>query len=104
MRGSPHSERSDSTRACRARRQPGSAFKPFIYTTAIANRMTTTKIIVDEPVSYEIVGTVEAERIWEPKNYDGKFRGPLTLRTAVEQSINIPAIKTLGALRPPTVI
>jgi len=97
-------EKSQFNRAWQARRQPGSAFKPFIYTTAIANRMTTTKIIVDEPVSYEIVGTVEAERIWEPKNYDGKFRGPLTLRTAVEQSINIPAIKTLGELGPQTVI
>jgi len=97
-------EQSQFNRAWQARRQPGSAFKPFIYTTAIANRMTTTRRIVDEPVRYEILGATEAERIWEPKNYDGKFRGEITLRMALEQSINIPAIKTLAEVGPQTVI
>jgi len=97
-------EKSQFSRAWQARRQPGSAFKPFIYTTAIANRMTTTKIIVDEPVTYEIVGAVESERIWKPRNYEGRFSGPVTLRTALERSINIPAIKTISELGPQTVI
>jgi penicillin-binding protein 1A len=104
MIGGADFERSQFNRAWQARRQPGSAFKPFIYTTAIANRMTPTKIIVDEPVRYEIAGAAPAERIWEPKNYDGTFRGPVTLRTALEQSINIPAIKTIAELGPQTVI
>ncbi|HEU5298737.1 MAG TPA: PBP1A family penicillin-binding protein, partial [bacterium] len=97
-------EKSQFNRAWQAYRQPGSAFKPFIYTAAVANRMTTTKIIVDEPVTYEIAGATAAERIWEPKNYDGKFRGPIALRAAVEQSINIPAVKTIAELGPQTVI
>jgi len=95
---------SQFNRAWQARRQPGSAFKPFIYTAAIANRMTTTKIIVDEPVTYEIVGAAPAERIWTPKNYDGTFSGKVTLRRALEQSINIPAIKTIAELGPQRVI
>jgi len=95
---------SQFNRAWQAHRQPGSAFKPFIYTAAVANRMTTTRRILDEPVRYEIVGATEKERIWEPKNYDGKFRGEVTLRTALEQSINIPAIKTLAEIGPQTVI
>lgn len=97
-------EKSQFNRAWQARRQPGSAFKPFIYTTAIANRMTTTKIIVDEPVTYEIIGTVESERIWKPRNYEGRFSGPVTLRTALERSINVPAVKTISELGPQTVI
>ncbi|MDQ7843860.1 MAG: penicillin-binding protein 1A [Armatimonadota bacterium] len=95
---------SQFNRAWQAHRQPGSAFKPFIYTAAVANRMTTTRRIVDEPVRYEIVGATEKERIWEPKNYDGKFRGEITLRAALEQSINIPAVKTLAEIGPQTVI
>ncbi|MGH2400327.1 MAG: transglycosylase domain-containing protein, partial [bacterium] len=97
-------EKSQFNRAWQARRQPGSAFKPFIYTTAIANRMTTTKIIVDEPVTYEIVGAIQSERIWKPRNYEGRFSGPVTLRAALERSINIPAIKTISELGPQTVI
>lgn len=97
-------EKSQFNRAWQARRQPGSAFKPFIYTTAIAKGMRTTKVIVDEEVTYEIVGTVEKERIWKPKNYDGKFRGPVTMRQAIEQSINIPAIKTLAEVGPEQVL
>ncbi len=93
---------SQFNRAWQAQRQPGSAFKPFIYTTAIANGMTPTKIIVDEPVTYEIIGT--KERFWKPKNYDGKFNGPLTLRYALEHSINIPAVKTLNDVGPQSVI
>ena len=97
-------EKSQFNRAWQARRQPGSAFKPFIYVTAIAKGMRTTKIIVDEEVTYEIVGAIEKERIWKPKNYDGKFRGPVTLRQAIEQSINIPAIKTVAEVGPQQVL
>jgi len=92
--------KSQFNRAWQAQRQPGSAFKPFIYTTAIANRMPPTKVIDDGPVTYSIPGLKD----WEPKNYDGTYSGPVTLRTAIERSINIPAIKTLIEVTPPRVV
>ncbi|MBI2246866.1 MAG: penicillin-binding protein 1A [Armatimonadetes bacterium] len=91
--------KSQFNRAFQARRQPGSAFKPFIYTTAIEAGWRSTKVLLDAPVSYRSgVGW------WHPKNYDGKFRGPVTMRTALEKSINIPAIRTLNTLRTTRVI
>ena len=93
---------SQFNRAWQARRQPGSAFKPFIYTTALATGASPAKIIVDEPVTYEIPGT--RERIWKPKNYDRKFSGRVTMRTALERSINIPAVKTAAEVGPQAVI
>ncbi|HEV8354856.1 MAG TPA: penicillin-binding protein 1A [bacterium] len=93
-------KQSQFNRAWQARRQPGSAFKPFIYTAALASGMTPSKIIVDGPVSYDIPGF----RVWRPRNYDGRFRGPVTLRYAVEHSINIPAVKTLAEIGPTRVI
>ena len=94
--------RSQFNRAWQARRQPGSAFKPFIYTTALGTGASPAKIIVDEPVTYDIPGT--RERYWKPKNYDRKHSGPVTMRTALERSINIPAVKTLAEVGPQAVI
>jgi penicillin-binding protein 1A len=74
-----------------ALRQPGSAFKPFVYTAAIDNGFQPTDIIVDEPVSFP----GGDGKPYEPGNYDQTFRGPVTLRYALQQSINIPAIKLL---------
>ena len=85
---------SNFNRATQARRQPGSAFKPFVYTTAMDNGFKPTDIIVDEPVSFP-GGNGEA---YEPQNYDHTYRGPVTLRYALQQSINIPAIKLLRKL------
>jgi 1A family penicillin-binding protein len=82
---------SNFNRAIQARRQPGSAFKPFVYTAAIDNGFHPTDIIVDEPVSFP-AGNGE---LYQPGNYDHTFRGPVTLRYALQQSINIPAIKLL---------
>ncbi|HEY3247340.1 MAG TPA: penicillin-binding protein 1A [bacterium] len=93
-------KQSQFNRAWQARRQPGSAFKPFIYTAALANGMTPAKIIVDGPISFDIPGF----RVWKPRNYDGRFRGPVTLRYAIEHSINIPAVKTLAEIGPTRVI
>ena len=93
-------KQSQFNRAWQARRQPGSAFKPFIYTAALASGKTPADIIVDGPVSFDIPGF----RVWKPRNYDGQFRGPVTLRRAVEQSINIPAVKTLAEIGPTRVI
>ncbi|SDF23986.1 transglycosylase domain-containing protein [Sporolituus thermophilus] len=71
-------------RAVMAERQPGSAFKPFVYLAALENGFTAASIIDDSPVSF---GS------WSPVNYDGKFRGPVSLRTALEQSLNVVAVK-----------
>jgi penicillin-binding protein 1A len=82
---------SNFNRATQARRQAGSAFKPFVYTAAIDNGFHPTDIIVDEPVSFPAGdGT-----LYQPGNYDRTYRGPVTLRYALQQSINIPAIKLL---------
>jgi penicillin-binding protein 1A len=82
---------SNFNRAIQARRQPGSAFKPFLYTAAMDNGYHPTDIIVDEPVSFPGANG----ELYQPQNYDRQFRGPVTLRYALQQSINIPAVKLL---------
>jgi penicillin-binding protein 1A len=82
---------SNFNRALQARRQPGSAFKPFVYTAAMDNGFHPTDVIVDEPVSFP-GGNGE---LYQPQNYDRTFRGPVTLRYALQQSINVPAVKLL---------
>ncbi len=77
-------------RATQAKRQPGSAFKPFVYTAAIAQGYTPSSVIVDQPITY-----TTASGTWKPGNYDGKYRGPMTLRAALEQSTNTVAIQLL---------
>lgn len=72
-------------------RQPGSAFKPFVYATAFEKGYDDTTVVVDEETNFGIWGDKE----YIPKNYDGKFRGPVTLRQALSQSLNIPSIKVL---------
>lgn len=72
-------------------RQPGSAFKPFAYATAFKKGYDDTTIVLDEETNFGIWGDKE----YMPKNYDGTFRGPVTLRQALAQSLNIPSIKVL---------
>ena len=83
---------SNFNRATQARRQPGSAFKPFVYTAAMDNGFKPTDLVVDEPVSFP---GGPGGRPYEPQNYDRKFRGTITLRYALQQSVNVPAIKML---------
>ena len=73
-------------------RQPGSTFKPFAYVTAFKNGYTDKTIIVDERTNFGKYGT---NKDYIPQNYDGFFRGPVTLRTALAQSLNVPAVKVL---------
>ena len=80
-------------RAVQAHRQPGSAFKPFIYTAAIDNGFRASDLILDTPVVYEANSAGEE---WRPQNYSATFLGPMTLRFALKKSQNIPAIKLLG--------
>ena len=83
-------------RATQAQRQPGSAFKPFIYATALATGFKVTDIVEDTPVSFPDA-TGEP---WEPANYEGRFHGPVTLQEALEDSINVATIKLLSEVKP----
>ena len=85
-------EQSKFNRATQAFRQVGSAFKPIVYSAALERAgYTPATIIVDAPISFPS----EPGKIWSPHNYDYKFLGPIPMRYALEQSRNIPAIKTL---------
>jgi penicillin-binding protein 1A len=77
-------------RAMQALRQPGSAFKPFVFMSAIENGMTAEDIINDSPVSF--AGAKPGQR-WIPRNYDGKYYGNVTLRTALAKSLNCATVR-----------
>ncbi|TFH67117.1 MAG: penicillin-binding protein, partial [Gemmatimonadales bacterium] len=84
--------KSEFNRATQAKRQPGSAFKPFIFTAAFDKGLTPATIIMDSPVIYR--DTLK-DSLWKPQNFSEKFYGPTTLRTALIQSRNLVTIKLL---------
>jgi penicillin-binding protein 1A len=90
-------ERSKFNRATQARRQMGSVFKPIVYTAAIDRGFTPVSVFIDEPSSFE---TGPNQPPYTPLNYDRKFEGPVTLRRALEQSRNIPAVKAMQDVGP----
>jgi len=77
-------------------RQPGSSFKPFIYSAGLEKGYTPASVIADEPVSISAEET--GSQAWEPKNYDGKYEGPMTLRTALAKSKNMVSIRLLRSI------
>ena len=79
-------------------RQPGSSFKPFIYSGAIEKGFTPATIVNDGPLFFD-AGTTGSQP-WEPKNYDGKFEGPMPLRTALAKSKNMVSIRILQSVGP----
>jgi penicillin-binding protein 1A len=86
-------DRSQFNRALQARRQPGSAFKPFIYAEALRHGFTPATIVYDTPMVFEDdLGT------WKPKNYTYSFSGPITIREALAKSKNISTIKILQSI------
>ena len=93
MVGGRDFSKSEFNRATQSRRQPGSAFKPLIYTAAFDKGMNPSTRIVDSPIVFEDPSTEDG--LWKPKNFDEKFLGPVTLRTALVQSRNIVTIKIL---------
>jgi len=93
--------RSKFNRATQARRQVGSLFKPVLYSAAIDKGFTAESVFIDEPVSY-IAGPNQPP--YRPLNYDRKFEGPVTLRHALEDSRNIPAVKAIEAIGPEQVV
>ncbi|MBM4314693.1 MAG: PBP1A family penicillin-binding protein [Deltaproteobacteria bacterium] len=93
MVGGRDFNRSEFNRATQSRRQPGSAFKPLIYTAAFDKGMTPSTVIVDAPIVYPDPSSPDG--VWKPKNFDEKFLGPTTLHNALVQSRNIITIKVL---------
>ncbi|HMA08551.1 MAG TPA: PBP1A family penicillin-binding protein, partial [Ramlibacter sp.] len=77
-------------------RQPGSGFKPFIYSAALEKGFTPTTIVNDAPLFFD--AGVTGGQPWEPKNYDGKFEGPMPLHTALAKSKNMVSIRILQAV------
>ena len=81
--------------ATQAWRQPGSSFKPFIYSGSLEKGFTPASIIEDSPISFP--AAVTGSQAWEPKNYDGKYEGPMRMRTALAKSKNMVSIRLLQA-------
>ncbi len=84
--------------ATQAWRQPGSSFKPFIYSAALEKGITPLTVVNDAPLFFSAAQT--GGESWEPKNYDGRYDGPMTLRRAVAQSKNMVAIRVLQDIGP----
>ncbi len=83
---------SQFNRALQARRQPGSAFKPFVYTAALSSGKTVLSMTDDSPVEFER----NEEELWKPRNYDGTFLGPIPLIEALAKSRNLATIRLLN--------
>jgi penicillin-binding protein 1A len=90
-------ERSKFNRATQAYRQVGSAFKPFVYTAAIDSGYTPVTMLMDTPISFP---GGAGQPAYTPLNYDRAFEGPITLRRALEQSRNVPAVRVMDQLGP----
>jgi penicillin-binding protein 1A len=86
--------RSQFNRALQARRQPGSAFKPFVYAAALDRGKTLISMADDSPVAFDLSET----ELWKPRNYDGTFLGPIPLLTALAQSRNLATIRLLDEI------
>jgi penicillin-binding protein 1A len=96
MLGGYDFERSKFNRATQAMRQVGSAFKPIVYAAAVEKLgWTAATIVVDSPISFPNPWN---KTVWAPQNYDLRYLGPIPVRKAVEQSRNVPAVKTLQAV------
>jgi penicillin-binding protein 1A len=82
--------------ATQAWRQPGSSFKPFIYSASLEKGFSPASIINDEPIVFP--ASVTGSQAWEPKNYDGKYEGPMRMRTGLAKSKNMISIRILQAI------
>ena len=84
---------SEYNRAVQSRRQPGSSFKPFVYTAAMEDSVSPGDVLMDRPVTFSVpFSNSTPNGKWAPKDFDRKWRGPVTVRYALEHSLNIPAI------------
>ncbi len=124
MVGGRSFQESQFNRAVQARRQPGSAFKPFVWLAALDNGFTAATIMDDFPVAFQNNGndwklietatdtyaiakataTLKEDLVWIPKNFDGKYFGPVTLRRALAFSRNIVAVRLIDKVTPKKVV
>ncbi|MEW5774001.1 MAG: PBP1A family penicillin-binding protein [Thermodesulfobacteriota bacterium] len=93
--------RSQFNRATQARRQPGSGFKPIVYSAALDNGLTAASMVLDAPIVYT---DFDNDRIWKPENYSGVFYGPTLLRTALAKSRNLVTIRVAQQIGIKTII
>jgi len=91
-------EKNKFNHVTQAWRQPGSSFKPFIYSAALEKGVTPSTVVNDGPMFFSADTT--GGKPWEPKNYDGKFEGPMTVRTALAKSKNMVSIRILQTVGP----
>ncbi|WP_374316640.1 penicillin-binding protein 1A [Aquabacterium sp.] len=89
-------DRNKFNHVMQAWRQPGSSFKPFIYSAALEKGFTPATVVNDAPLFFD-AGTTGSQP-WEPKNYDGKFEGPMTLRKGLAKSKNMISIRVLRSI------
>lgn len=83
-------------RAVQSKRQPGSSFKPFVYTAAIEQGIYPGTVLMDTPTTFKVYPNKwNPKGTWSPHNFDRKFHGPVTMRQALERSLNIPSIRLL---------
>jgi 1A family penicillin-binding protein len=80
---------SEFNRATQAMRQPGSAFKPFVYAAAVSSGYAPTHLLMDRPLQW----TMGNGQVWEPRNYDGSYAGTVTMRNSLAHSRNIPTVR-----------
>ncbi len=83
-------KKSEFNRATQAKRQPGSAFKPFVYALALENNFTPTSLVLDAPL---VLDQGDDLKMWKPENYGKKFYGPSTLRVGLEKSRNLMTVR-----------
>ena len=91
-------DRNKFNHVTQALRQPGSAFKPFIYSAALEKGFSPATVVIDGPLYFDASET--GSEPWEPKNYDGKFEGPMRLRTALMKSKNLVTVRVMRAIGP----
>jgi len=92
-------EASEFNRVTQARRQPGSSFKPYVYTAALELGFSPGFILDDSPVTFEVPASEwNPEGIWSPRNFDEKYRGNVPMRLALVNSLNVPSVKLLDMI------
>jgi penicillin-binding protein 1A len=89
-------------RAIQSKRQPGSAFKPFVYSAALENGFTPATIVNDAPPVIDYQATLE--RVWKPENFGGKYNGETRLRVALRESMNAVSIRVMQAMGVPQTV
>ncbi|NDF64193.1 MAG: penicillin-binding protein [Betaproteobacteria bacterium] len=92
-------EKNKFNHVTQAWRQPGSSFKPFIYSAALEKGFTPSTVVNDAPLFFD--ASVTGSQAWEPKNYDGKFEGAMSLRTGLAKSKNMVSIRVLQSIGAP---